>query len=134
MALNNGIQSPQSSSTTTGKRDLSVTREEIKGLKHIVQELQKESLAAAQRTKLMESKNQLLLSEAEQLRQEVLEENLNNSLAKMDVEQLRKHLADSEIKIFSCWPISQLNKEISELEALIKSKTYREDELEQELK
>lgn len=37
--------------------------------RHIVQELQKESLAAAQRTKVLESENQLLLSEAEQLRQ-----------------------------------------------------------------
>ncbi|KAJ7435109.1 hypothetical protein B0H11DRAFT_2368329 [Mycena galericulata] len=47
-----------------------------------VSKLQKECLAAAQRTKLLESENQLLLSEAEQLRQEVLEENLDNSLVR----------------------------------------------------
>ncbi|KAJ7262294.1 hypothetical protein B0H12DRAFT_1321913 [Mycena haematopus] len=159
VALNNGIQSPQSSSVS--KHDLSAAREEITGLKHIVQELQKESLAATQRTKLLESENQLLLSEAEQLRQEVqiLEENLDNSLIheenalddappgdatslqrsmkdqkvkfEMELEQLRKRLADSEMK--SARVVHDLNKEISELEALIESKIYREDELEQEL-
>ncbi|KAF7361997.1 CAP-Gly domain-containing linker protein 2 [Mycena venus] len=159
LALNNGIQSPQSSSVS--KHDLSAAREEITGLKHIVQELQKESLAATQRTKLLESENQLLLSEAEQLRQEVqiLEENLDNSLTReenaldeapsgdaaslqrlmkdqkvkfeMELEQLRKRLADSEMK--SARVAHDLNKEISELEALIESKIYREDELEQEL-
>ncbi|KAF7376043.1 hypothetical protein MSAN_00019100 [Mycena sanguinolenta] len=155
LALNNGIQSPQSS------KHESAAREEITGLKHIVQELQKESLAATQRTKLLESENQLLRSEAEQLRQEVqiLEENLDNSLTReenaledapsgdaadlqrlmkdqkvkfeMELEQLRKRLADSEMK--SARVAHDLNKEISELEALIESKIYREDELEQEL-
>ncbi|KAJ6557190.1 hypothetical protein B0H10DRAFT_2121012 [Mycena sp. CBHHK59/15] len=159
LTLNNGIQAPQSPSAS--KHDLSVAKEEIKGLKHIVQELQKESLAATQRTKMLESENQLLLSEAEQLRQEVqiLEENLDNSLTReedaldettpadvaslqrklkeqkvkleMEIEQLRKRLADSEMK--SNRVSHDLNKEISELEALIESKIYREDELEQEL-
>ncbi|KAJ7733766.1 hypothetical protein DFH07DRAFT_928669 [Mycena maculata] len=159
VALNNGVQAPQS--PTTSKYDLSVAREEIKGLKHIVQELQQESLAAAQRTKVLESENQLLLSEAEQLRQEVqiLEENLDNSLTReenaldegppgdtaslqrlmkdqkvkleMEIDQLRKRLADAEMK--SARVAHDLNKEISELEALIESKIYREDELEQEL-
>ncbi|KAJ6586802.1 hypothetical protein DFH09DRAFT_1141573 [Mycena vulgaris] len=159
MTLNNGIQSPQSPSTS--KHDLAIAREEITGLKHIVQELQQESLAATQRTKLLESENQLLLSEAEQLRQEVqiLEENLDHSLTReenaledavpgdaaslqrimkdqkvkleAEIEQLRKRLADSEMK--SARVAHDLNKEISELEALIESKIYREDELEQEL-
>ncbi|KAJ7188425.1 hypothetical protein C8R46DRAFT_1054731 [Mycena filopes] len=149
VALNNGIQSP-----TVSKHDLSAAKEEITGLKHIVQELQKESLAATQRTKLLESENQLLLSETEQLRQEVqiLEENLDNSLVheekaldegtlgdttrmrvklEAEIEQLRKRLSDSEMK--SARVTHDLNKEISELEALIESKIYREDELEQEL-
>ncbi|KAF8210105.1 hypothetical protein K438DRAFT_1903746 [Mycena galopus ATCC 62051] len=159
LTLNNGIQAPQSPAVS--KHDLSAAKDEITGLKHIVQELQKESLAATQRTKLLESENQLLLSEAEQLRQEVqiLEENLDNSLTReenalddapsgdvsslqrlmkdqkvkfeMELEQLRKRLADSEMK--SARVAHDLNKEISELEALIESKIYREDELEQEL-
>ncbi|KAJ7072430.1 hypothetical protein C8F01DRAFT_1076444 [Mycena amicta] len=158
VALNNGMHSPQSQSTAA--------REEIKGLKHIVQELQKENLAVTQRTKLLESENQLLASETEQLRQEVqiLEENLDNSLTKeenaqndvpagdsaslqrllrdqklksdMEVEQLRKRLADSDMKSarvvhdvgrssyasIGSDHLYQLNKEISELEALIESK------------
>ncbi|KAJ7783014.1 hypothetical protein B0H16DRAFT_1671164 [Mycena metata] len=155
MTLNNGIHSPQS--PTVSKHDLSAAKEEITGLKHIVQELQKESVTATQRTKLLESENQLLLSEAEQLRQEVqiLEENLDNSLVhetkaleegppgdaatlqrmkiklEVEMEQLRKRLADSEMK--SARVAHDLTKEISELEALIESKIYREDELEQEL-
>ncbi|KAJ7045398.1 hypothetical protein C8F04DRAFT_1388040 [Mycena alexandri] len=156
IALNNGIQQPPQSPAVS-KHDLSAAKEEITGLKHIVQELQKESLAATQRTKLLESENQLLLSEAEQLRQEVqiLEENLDNSLVhetkaleegppgdaaslqrlkiklEAETEQLRKRLADSEMK--SARVVHDLNKEISELEALIESKIYREDELEEEL-
>ncbi|KAF5385794.1 hypothetical protein D9615_002454 [Tricholomella constricta] len=159
--INNGLQDalrpiPASPSS---KYDLSAAREEITGLKHIVQELQKENLASAQRIKILESENQLLSSEANQLRQEVqiLEENLDKSLdqeeivdslrggsedsprklkeqqsrLEMEQEQLRKKLVDAEMK--SARTIHDLNKEISELEALVESKIYREDELEQEL-
>lgn len=69
------------------KHDLSSARDEIKGLKsvanslsvsfslimvafrHIIQELQKENQAVKQQAKLMESENQLLMNETEQLRQ-----------------------------------------------------------------
>ncbi|KAJ7456281.1 hypothetical protein B0H11DRAFT_1925810 [Mycena galericulata] len=93
---------------------------------------------------------------------QILEENLHNSLAReenalddegppgdtaslqrlmknqkakpeMGIEQLRKRLTDSEMK--SAHVAHDLNKEISELEALIEPswQIYREDELEQEL-
>jgi hypothetical protein len=81
--------SPQLQAPTSPKHDLAATREEIKGLKssslspydilskwlnsvvvrHIVQDLQKEILSAAQRIKLLESENKLLETEAVQLRQ-----------------------------------------------------------------
>jgi hypothetical protein len=87
--INNGIHDtlrviPQSSSSTmhgepavreeiTGlKYDLLSTMEhltEIANVRHIVQELQKENLSAAHRITLLESENQLLTSEAHQLRQ-----------------------------------------------------------------
>ena len=69
------------------KYDLSSARDEIKGLKsvanrlsvnfsltavafrHIIQELQKENQTAKQQAKLVESENQLLMNETEQLRQ-----------------------------------------------------------------
>jgi CAP-Gly domain-containing linker protein 1 len=69
------------------KHDLGTARDEIKGLKsvtnalsvsfslivaafrHIIQELQKENQTTEQRAKLMESENQLLMHETEQLRQ-----------------------------------------------------------------
>ena len=75
---------PQSPSS---KYDLNSARDEIKGLKsvanrlsvnfsltvvafrHIIQELQKENQTAKQQAKLVESENQLLMNETEQLRQ-----------------------------------------------------------------
>ncbi|KAF9458432.1 hypothetical protein BDZ94DRAFT_1292002 [Collybia nuda] len=147
------------------KHDPLSAREEITGLKHIVQELQKENLVLAQRIKILESENELLLTENQQLRQEVqiLEENMDQSIVyeeysnvdgsrtpglpdiqdvkrtlkdqkarfEMEQEQLRKRLAEIEMK--SARTIHDLNKEIGELEALVESKIYREDELEQEL-
>ena len=71
----------------SSKHDLNGARDEIKGLKsvanslsvnfslivatfrHIIQELQKENQAVKQQAKLMESENQLLMQETEQLRQ-----------------------------------------------------------------
>ncbi|KIJ61359.1 hypothetical protein HYDPIDRAFT_31443 [Hydnomerulius pinastri MD-312] len=130
--------------------------EEIKGLKHIVQELQKETVAAAQRNRLLESENRLLISETDQLRQElkILEENVEQSLLRQEaaldagddhssapsdvqakfeseLEQLRKRLTEAEMK--TARVTHDLNKEISELETLVESKIYREDELEQEV-
>ncbi|KAJ7594052.1 hypothetical protein C8J56DRAFT_925889 [Mycena floridula] len=148
----NGLHSP-----SVTKHDLSAARDEITGLKHIVQEMQKETVAASQQNRMLESENQLLKSEMDQLRQEVkiLEENLDNSILnaeqdldqprgsdddalrrslkeqKSEVEQLRKRLADAEMK--NARTTHDLNKEISELEALVESKIYREDELEQEI-
>ncbi|KAI0958692.1 hypothetical protein AcV7_004436 [Taiwanofungus camphoratus] len=149
------------------KHDLAAARDEITGLKHIVQELQKENSAAAQRNKVLESENRLLLSETEQLREDLraLEENVEQSILReeqalvsgdespsmtssdvaslqkslkdlkvkyeAELEQLRKKQADGEMK--SARTIHDLNKEIGELETLIESKIYREDELEREL-
>lgn len=71
----------KSSASLPSKFDSAVAKEEVTGLKHIIQELQKESIMAAQRIKLLESENQLFSCEAEQLRQEVqlLEDSLDNS-------------------------------------------------------
>ncbi|KAL4078456.1 hypothetical protein V8B97DRAFT_2021512 [Scleroderma yunnanense] len=133
----NGLS--ESSKSSTPKHE----SEEIKGLKHIVQELQKEIEAVTQRNKLLESENRLLMSETDQLRQElkVLEDNVEQSLSAQEailnsdnssqyepeLEQLRKRLAEAEMK--AARVAHDLNKEISELEALVESK----DELEQEI-
>ncbi|KAF8444512.1 hypothetical protein L210DRAFT_3642781 [Boletus edulis BED1] len=60
--------------------------DEIKGLKHIVQELQKETLSITQRNKLLEAENILLISETDQLRQELEQE----------VERLKEKLSRSK--------------------------------------
>ncbi|KAL1673859.1 hypothetical protein EV122DRAFT_293840 [Schizophyllum commune] len=156
-AINNGVQEPSAKSS---KGESSNATQEITGLKHIVQELQKEGAAAAQRQRALESENQLLTSEIEQLRQEVaiLEDNLDKSVNmddtplspslqdvaalqkalreqktkfEIEMDQLRKRATDAEMK--NTRAIHDLNKEIGELESLIESKIYREDELEQEI-
>ena len=71
----------------SSKNDMNAARDEIKGLKsvanslsasfslivvtfrHIIQELQKENQTVKQQAKFMESENQLLMNETEQLRQ-----------------------------------------------------------------
>ncbi|KAI0266879.1 hypothetical protein BC834DRAFT_873993 [Gloeopeniophorella convolvens] len=139
-------------------------REEMAGLKHIIQELQKENANAAQQNKLLESENKLLFSETEQLRKDMKtledtiesrllqdEQNLQEEAAipsgdaassqkamremrsryEFDLEQLRKRLAEADTR--SARTIHDLNKEVSELEGLIETKIYREDELEQEI-
>ncbi|TFY76041.1 hypothetical protein EWM64_g7972 [Hericium alpestre] len=137
------------------KAEISIAgvREEMAGLKHIVQELQKENTAAAQQNKLLESENKILLSETEQLRREMhmLENSAEKSLvgpkqdlneapqdlrdARMEYEteldRLRKKQAETEIQ--NARTIHDLHKEVSELESLIESKIYHEDELEQEI-
>ncbi|KAF8919442.1 hypothetical protein CPB85DRAFT_1276670 [Mucidula mucida] len=138
---------------TPTKHDLSAAREEIKGLKHIVRQLQEDAVTSAQRYKTLESENQLLTTEIDQLRQEVkiLEENIDQSIMReeaelngaapsdsgdfralklkyeAEIEQLRKRTTDAEMK--SARVQHDLNKEISELESLVESK----DELEQEI-
>ncbi|KZT72034.1 hypothetical protein DAEQUDRAFT_723192 [Daedalea quercina L-15889] len=156
VAMNGG----ESGKATPSKHDLTNAREEITGLKHIVQELQKENSAAAQKNKLLESENKLLMNETEQLRQDLkaLEESVEQSIMQdeqaltsgtgplitsdvteivaqrkfeAELEQLRKKHAEADMK--SARTIHDLNKEIGELETLVESKIYREDELEREL-
>ncbi|KAH9048365.1 hypothetical protein EDB84DRAFT_1457717 [Lactarius hengduanensis] len=142
----------------------SSVREELAGLKHIVQELQKENANEAHQNKLLESENKLLSSEVEQLRKskEALEDVASSKLHRdeagpqedasvpsgdavslqkamremrsryeIDLEQLRKRLTEAEAK--SARTVHDLNKEVGELESLIETKIYREDELEQEI-
>ncbi|VDB83413.1 unnamed protein product [Peniophora sp. CBMAI 1063] len=134
---------------------------ELAGLKHIVSEQQKELASLAQANKVLESENRLLLSETEQLREEMraLEDSVERSIAReeaalaspapgddsalaqqvkdmrvrheAELEALRKRQSEAEMK--AARTIHDLNKEIGELEALVESKIYREDELEQEV-
>ena len=150
MPVNNGVLD-----LSKGMSPKNDGKEEVTGLKHIVQEMQKESASASSKIKMFESENAHLRSEVEQLRQEVriLEDNLDKSLHDeeatvsttddssllqkrtkeqgLEIEQLRKKLSDMEVKHGRA--IYDLNKEIGELEALVESKIYREDELEQEI-
>ncbi|OBZ68152.1 Trans-L-3-hydroxyproline dehydratase [Grifola frondosa] len=156
----NGLESMKTP-VSPSKHELSAARDEITGLKHIVQELQKENSAATQRSKLLENENKLLREDLK-----VLEENVEQSILReeqallsgdetpttpvsddvqalrqsfreqkaryeVEVEQQRKKLMDAEMK--NARTVHDLTKEIGELETLIESKIYREDELETEV-
>ncbi|TFK22601.1 hypothetical protein FA15DRAFT_514638 [Coprinopsis marcescibilis] len=155
--VNGSIDTTKAISPTSSKNDLSSSnKEEVTGLKHIIQELQKENSSILSKVKMLESENHLMRSETEQLQQEVriLEESLDGNISgeeaggvsptadisllqrrfkdqALELEQLKKKMSESEMKHGRA--THDLNKEISELEALVESKIYKEDELEQEI-
>ncbi|RDX54967.1 hypothetical protein OH76DRAFT_1397294 [Lentinus brumalis] len=119
----------------SSKHDLSVARDEITGLKHIVQQLQKENDSSAKRCKVLEAENKLLLSETEQLREElkVLEEDVERSLAREeavlsgenmpstpstpsldDIQALQQSYKDLKAKYET--EVEQLRKKVADLE------------------
>ncbi|KAG1828950.1 hypothetical protein EV424DRAFT_1383290 [Suillus variegatus] len=136
----NGIQEPPRTPTSSKQEsaelmEFSFSRSYI--IRHIVQDLQQETSASPE--------NRLLMSETDQLRQELklLEENIEQSLLREEAALgTQNTTASAEMKTarvthdvrasLSCYTLLtsvQLNKEIGELEALVESK----DELEQEL-
>ncbi|KAI0743950.1 hypothetical protein C8Q80DRAFT_1220751 [Daedaleopsis nitida] len=121
-------------SSPSSKHDLSAARDEITGLKHIVQELQKENASVAQRCKVFEAENKLLLSETEQLREDLkaLEEDVEKSLAREeamlsgenpplpstpsldDINALQRSYKDLKAKYET--EVEQLRKKVADLE------------------
>jgi DNA repair exonuclease SbcCD ATPase subunit len=127
----------------------------------MLQEVQKENSALANKCRSLESENKLLLNETEDLKdaiktlenvvdesikreERILEEEngesnkgepseLQKSLreSRLELDTLRKKLADVEKK--NAKTISELNKEVADLESLVEAKIYREDDLEREV-
>ncbi|THV07103.1 hypothetical protein K435DRAFT_960070 [Dendrothele bispora CBS 962.96] len=138
VAINNGLQSPvkdRESKDKELKHELKSANEEITGLKHLLQELQKESTVQSQRNKVLESENALLISEMGQLRQEVkiLEDNLDQSIMREEenlnldmigkdgeegaggeVEKLKKMLKEQRLKFDV--EVEQLRKKLADVE------------------
>ena len=137
-------------------------RDQIAGLKIMLQEVQKENSALANRCRSLESENKLLLGETEDLKdaiktleiavdeniqreERMLEEEdggegskdepsqLQKSLreSRLELDTLRKKMADVEKR--NAKTISELNKEVADLESLVEAKIYREDDLEREV-
>ncbi|KAH9929550.1 uncharacterized protein BXZ73DRAFT_90402 [Epithele typhae] len=116
------------------KHDLSAARDEITGLKHIVQELQKESTILNQRNKVLEAENRLLLSETEQLREDlkILEDDVEKSLSREealangehspppgtpsmdDIQALQRSYKDLKTKYET--EVEQLKKKLADIE------------------
>ncbi|OCH93135.1 hypothetical protein OBBRIDRAFT_802140 [Obba rivulosa] len=133
----NGIESTKPVvPSSPSKHDLAAARDEITGLKHIVQELQKENSIALQHNKMLESENRLLLSETEQLREDLraLEENVEQSILR------EEEALSSGDETFVSGDLATLQKTLKEMK--VKFEIYREvrdlslsslDELEREV-
>ncbi|BGO92430.1 hypothetical protein NBRC10512_007512 [Rhodotorula toruloides] len=140
-----------SSRSSLGGDDAAATREQIVGLKSIIETLTAENKDLAEQ-------NSKVVAEAKQLKdaQQALERTVENLMSQLDnppsatkeasslptspssdsslrreLEQLRSELKEVQRK--SELEIKALNQEVNELESLVESKIYHEDELETEL-
>jgi chromosome segregation ATPase len=125
------------------------------------QELQKENSAYGTKIRSLEAENKALMTEVEELKESIknLEQAMDESIlreermleeeqnggatgdssvtqralkeSRSELEQLRKKLSELEKK--SAKTISELNKEVADLESLVEAKIYREDDLEREV-
>ena len=150
-----------STGSTSSRTKDDTLRDQVSGLKIMMQELQKENTAYASKIRSLETENKILITDTEDLREAVktLEQAIDESIqreeemlkeeqegttggdsessqrtvreARLEVDQLRKKLTDAEKK--SAKTISELNKEVADLESLVEAKIYREDDLEREI-
>ncbi|KAG9078185.1 hypothetical protein FRC06_008498, partial [Ceratobasidium sp. 370] len=127
-------------------------REQIAGLKHIISRLEEEIRQWTSKCAMLEQENKLLQSDTEQLQVAVrrLEATIDERLGKeggegevggSDGERIKRIETENELMKTKIMEMEQkharavldLNKEITELENLVESKIYREDDLEREL-
>ncbi|KAG8773074.1 hypothetical protein FRC12_002746 [Ceratobasidium sp. 428] len=123
-------------------------REQIAGLKHIISGLEDEIRQWNSKCTMLEQENKLLESGTEQLQVAVrrLEATIDARLpegegAGSDGERIKRIETENELMKTKITEMEQkharavldLNKEITELENLVESKIYREDDLEREL-
>ncbi|CAE6445803.1 unnamed protein product [Rhizoctonia solani] len=125
-------------------------REQIAGLKHIIAGLEEEIRQWGSKYTLLEQENKLLESGTEQLQVAMrrLEATIDDKLdtkvegaAGTDGERIKRIETENELMKTKITEMEQkharvvldLNKEITELENLVESKIYREDDLEREL-
>ncbi|KAG8687648.1 hypothetical protein FRC08_011869 [Ceratobasidium sp. 394] len=127
-------------------------REQIAGLKHIISGLEEEIRQWTSKCAMLEQENKLLESGTEQLQTAVrrLEATIDERLGKQgaegeiggsDGERIKRIETENELMKTKITEMEQkharaildLNKEITELENLVESKIYREDDLEREL-
>ncbi|KAI0278516.1 hypothetical protein BGY98DRAFT_1096749 [Russula aff. rugulosa BPL654] len=130
--VSDGVQQTGKLSPSSTRHDSipSSVREELAGLKHIIQELQKENANAGHQNKLLESENKLLLSETEQLRKNMtaLEGNVRGKMHQAEADVLDDALIPSgdvvslqkamrEMRSRYEIDLEQLRKRLTEVEA-----------------
>ncbi|CAE7228380.1 unnamed protein product [Rhizoctonia solani] len=122
-------------------------REQIAGLKHIITGLEEEIRQWGSKYTMLEQKNKLLESGTEQLQsamrrlEATIDDRLETRAEGTDGERIKRIETENELMKTKITDMEQkharvvldLNKEITELENLVESKIYREDDLEREL-
>ncbi|ELU38453.1 Pyrophosphatase domain-containing protein [Rhizoctonia solani AG-1 IA] len=122
-------------------------REQIAGLKHIITGLEEEIRQWGSKYAMLEQENKLLESGTEQLQvamrrlEATIDDKLDTKAEGTDGERIKRIETENELMKTKITEMEQkharvvldLNKEITELENLVESKIYREDDLEREL-
>ncbi|CAE6462625.1 unnamed protein product [Rhizoctonia solani] len=122
-------------------------REQIAGLKHIISGLEEEIRQWGSKYTMLEQENKLLESGTEQLQvamrrlEATIDDKLDTKVEGTDGERIKRIETENELMKTKITDMEQkharvvleLNKEITELENLVESKIYREDDLEREL-
>ncbi|CAE6539780.1 unnamed protein product [Rhizoctonia solani] len=122
-------------------------REQIAGLKHIITGLEEEIRQWGSKYAMLEQENKLLEGGTEQLQaamkrlEATIDDKLETKAEGTDGERIKRIETENELMKTKITDMEQkharvvldLNKEITELENLVESKIYREDDLEREL-
>ncbi|KAJ1304313.1 hypothetical protein OPQ81_005473 [Rhizoctonia solani] len=122
-------------------------REQIAGLKHIITGLEEEIRQWGSKYAMLEQENKLLENGTEQLQaamrrlEATIDDRLDTKAEGTDGERIKRIETENELMKTKITEMEQkharvvldLNKEITELENLVESKIYREDDLEREL-
>ncbi|GJN91450.1 hypothetical protein Rhopal_004473-T1 [Rhodotorula paludigena] len=141
-----GARRSSAASSIGAKDEATATRDQIVGLKTIIETLTEENRVLGEKSKAagdevdsLKDAQRALEATVQNLMQQLDDPSgalppatvTSDPTLKRELEDLRKQLAEVERK--SELEIKALNQEVTELESLVESKIYREDELETEL-
>ncbi|KAG8832268.1 hypothetical protein FRC17_001627 [Serendipita sp. 399] len=156
-------RSRDSTSSISSRTKDDTLRDQVSGLKLMVQELQKENSACESKIRSLETENKLLVTETEDLKEAIKtleaaidesirreeemlkEEQAYGGMSNDDTSGLQRALREARLELDqirikltdaekkSAKTIADLNKEVADLESLVEAKIYREDDLEREI-
>ncbi|KAG8806834.1 hypothetical protein FRC18_005881, partial [Serendipita sp. 400] len=156
-------RSRDSTSSASSRNKDDSLRDQVSGLKLMVQELQKENSVCESKIRSLETENKLLVTETEDLKEAIktleaaIDENIRREEEMLKEEEayggmssdeqstLQRTLRETRLELDQLRMkmadvekkntkiIADLNKEVADLESLVEAKIYREDDLEREI-